>query len=77
MNLDEDDTHQRDKVQQNTAINEDDDSDDPAEANDAEQGHMESSPAKEAAARKVKIVYRSKRLRDQEEKRAEDYKKRL
>jgi hypothetical protein len=77
MNLDEDDSQQQVEEQQNTAINEDDDSDDPAEANDAEQVDMESSPAKEAAARKVKVVYKSKRLRAQEEKRADEHKKKL
>jgi hypothetical protein len=74
MNLDEDDAHQRDEIQRNTAINVED-SDDPAEANGAEPG--ESSPAKEAASRQVKYVYKSQRLIAQEEKRAEEHRKKL
>jgi hypothetical protein len=77
MNLDKDNTQQRDKDQQNTVINEDNNSDNPAEANGAEQVDTELSPAKEAAACKVKIVYKLKRLRAQEEKRAEECKKKL
>jgi hypothetical protein len=74
MNLDEDDTIQRDEIHRNTAIN-GEDSDDPAEADGAEYGEL--SPAKEAASRKVKIVYKLRHLREQEEKKAEDDRKRL
>jgi hypothetical protein len=74
MNLDEDDTTQRDEIQRNTAIN-GEDSDDPVEADGAEHG--ESSPAKEAASRQVKFIYKLRRLRDQEERRADEHKKKL
>jgi septal ring factor EnvC (AmiA/AmiB activator) len=38
---------------------------------------MESSPAKEAASQKVKNVYKSQRLRDQEDRKAEEERKKL
>jgi hypothetical protein len=50
------------------------DSDDPVEADGVE--HEDSSPAKEAASHQVKTVYKSRRLREQEVKRAEDHKQR-
>ncbi|KAJ7824752.1 hypothetical protein B0H14DRAFT_3469078 [Mycena olivaceomarginata] len=50
-------------------------SNDPVEADGAEHG--ESSPAKEAASRQVKFTYKSQRLIDQEEKRAEALRKKL
>ncbi|KAJ7312510.1 hypothetical protein DFH08DRAFT_973579 [Mycena albidolilacea] len=61
MNLEEEDVLQQDKVQQITVID-GDDSDDPVEANGAEQVHMESSPAKEAASQKVKNVANSEHV---------------
>jgi hypothetical protein len=72
MNLDEDDTTQRDEVQRNMAINSED-SNDPVEADGAEHG--ESSLAKEAASRQVKFMYKLQRLREQEERRADEHKK--
>jgi hypothetical protein len=74
MNLDEDDTNQWGETQRNTAINVVD-SDNPAEADGAE--HRESSPAKEAASRQVKFIYKSQCLIGQEEKRAEAHRKKL
>jgi hypothetical protein len=62
------------EIHRNTAINVVD-SDDPAEADGAE--HAESSPAKEAASRQVKFKYKSQRLIDLEDKRAEAHRKKL